>query len=588
MQRLAPYLARYRSRVVLASCCSALQKLFDLGPPILIGIGINLVSGGGPPALAATSLAATAGQIGLLGAITCAVWVLESIFERGAVKLWTNLAQDIQHDLRVETYAHVQRLQLERIEDDNVGRINAVLGESIQQIGNLIRNDLDQLVQLAASMSIVSVFFILLVPSLAWTALVPLPIILLATLYFHNRVGPLYEEVGREAGRLSAQVIGNLGGIPTIRSFNREGYELERVTASSVRYRQSSREATAWYSAYKPSIRMAVLIGYAGTVVAGARQVLTGALTPGTYALSQFLIQRFLWPFVFVGKIMDELQKSAAAMVAVGALLDAPVEAPGGTGTLPPGAVRGEIRFTGVTFAYASGTTVLEDFTLHLPAGSMSAIVGSTGVGKTTLAKLLLRFYDWGEGSILLDGRDLRTLHTDDLRRAIGLVAQEPFLFDGSVFENIVYGDRGASPTQVENAARLAGAHEFIVSLPKGYHSRVGERGVMLSGGQRQRICFARALLKDPPILILDEATSSVDNETEAAMQSSLQKISGQRTVLIISHRLSTVRKAHRIYVLGPRGRILESGTHDELLAKSGQYWLFWQIQSGKFGEPAA
>lgn len=585
--RLWSFSERYRGRLVAACTCSVINKLFDLAPPLLIGAGLSLVtrSAGGLTAVGAS--AGALASITSLGVATCVVWVLESLFERAAILLWSRLAVDIQHDLRTEGFIQVESLEMRRLEQDHVGRISSALDSGIGQIGFFFREGVHQLIQLGVTVVALSAYFIVFAPTLAAPALLPIPVILWATLFFHQRVGPLYQQANREAGRLNARLVSALGGIQTIRSSNAEESEAHAFEAASLRTASCDRQTAALLANYRPSIRMAVLGGFLGALTLGGRQVIAGRLDPGVYAMSQFLIQRFLWPFAAIGTVMDELQKTASAVVALFDLLDAPCEAPGGSLKLAPRAVRGEILFEAVGFGYAPGRPVLDRFSLRLPAGETSAIVGGTGVGKTTVAKLLLRFYDWQEGRILLDGHDLRGLDTRAVRDVIGLVGQEPFLFDSSIHDNIAYGRPGVSRAQVEHAASLAGARPFIDQLPEGFETTVGERGAMLSGGQRQRICLARVLVRDPPVLVLDEATSSVDNETEAVIQRSLEVFGAGRTVIVISHRLSTVRGADCIYVMGEGGRIIEQGTHDDLIGRQATYHRLWQIQTGLAGNVA-
>jgi ATP-binding cassette subfamily B protein len=293
-----------------------------------------------------------------------------------------------------------------------------------------------------------------------------------------------------------------------------------------------------------------------------------------------FITQRLLWPLTNLGNTLDQYQRAMASTNRVMNLLDTPIAIRPGTMPLPIATVKGEVQFEQITFAYGDYHPVIEQLSLDIPAGKTIAIVGSTGSGKSTLVKLLLRFYEVQRGRITVDGRDICELNLQDLRRCIGWVSQDVFLFHGTVAENIAYGSFDASPTKIVQAAKLAEAHEFITRLPNGYDTIGGERGQKLSGGQRQRLAIARALLKDPPILILDEATSAVDNETEAAIQRSLEYITQNRTTIAIAHRLSTIRHADRIYVM-EFGKLVEQGTHEELLAQNGIYAHLWRIQSG-------
>ena len=404
---------------------------------------------------------------------------------------------------------------------------------------------------------------------------------MMGAIAFQKYLAPRYAEVRERVGLLNGRLANNLTGIATIKSYTSEAYEIQRVGQDSEAYRQSNRRAIALSSAFIPLIRILILIGFTATLLYGGLEAVAGNLAVGTYSVLVFMTQRLLWPLTRLGETLDQYRRAMASINRVMDLLDTPVAIRTGDYRLPVSNVRGDIVFEDVTFAYHNRLPVVEHLTLKVPAGKTTAIVGATGSGKSTLVKLLLRFYEISDGQITLDGHDLRQLHLDDLRRAIGLVSQDVFLFHGTVAENIVYGSFSATPTEIEQAAKLAEAHEFIQQLPQGYDTIVGERGQKLSGGQRQRLAIARALLKDPPILILDEATSAVDNETEAAIQRSLEKITCDRTTIAIAHRLSTVRNAHCIYVMD-QGQLAEWGTHEALLARDGIYANLWRVQMGE------
>jgi ATP-binding cassette subfamily B protein len=372
----------------------------------------------------------------------------------------------------------------------------------------------------------------------------------------------------------------NLSGITTIKSFTTEAYEIERLRIESENYRQSNRSAIAFSAAFIPIIRMIILAGFNGILLYGGMSVINGNLAVGTYSVLVFLTQRLLWPLTRLGQTLDLYQRAMASINRVMDLLDTPINIRSGSLSLPTSNIKGEIKLNNITFAYNERQPVVENLSLNIPAGDTIAIVGSTGSGKSTLVKLLLRFYELHSGTITLDGIDIREINLTDLRKSIGLVSQDVFLFHGTVKENIAYGNNTATESQIIEAALIAEAHEFILNLPQGYETIVGERGQKLSGGQRQRIAIARAVLKNPPILILDEATSAVDNETEAAIARSLEKITQNRTTIAIAHRLSTIRHADCIYVL-EYGKIVERGTHEELVAKEGVYNNLWQVQTG-------
>jgi ATP-binding cassette subfamily B protein len=315
-----------------------------------------------------------------------------------------------------------------------------------------------------------------------------------------------------------------LGGIATIKSFTAEAHELARVTEGSDDYRLANRDAIALSSAFVPLIRMVIMSGFIAILVFGGRLTLDGQLAVGTYSVLIFITQRLLWPLTRLGDTLDLYQRAMASTDRVLDLLDTHARIPSGETPLPTKDVSGEIKLDNVCFEYKNSEhqSVIRELSLHMPAGETIGIVGSTGAGKTTLVKLLLRFYDVQSGRITLDGHDLRDLQLADLRRAVGFVSQDVYLFHGTVRENIAYGTFDATDDQIVEAAKIAEDHDLIMELPKGYDTIVGERGQKLSGGQRQRVSIARAVLKDPPVLILDEATSSVDNETEALNQRSL------------------------------------------------------------------
>ncbi|MDX1381625.1 MAG: ABC transporter ATP-binding protein, partial [Xanthomonadales bacterium] len=359
-----------------------------------------------------------------------------------------------------------------------------------------------------------------------------------------------------------------------------EHAETEALRADSEAYLEANRRAIRVSSAFIPVIRMAILAGFVATLVYGGKLTLDGELVAGAYGVLVFLTQRLLWPLTRLAETVDLYERAMASARRILNLIETPDAIESGGRPLPPEQVSGELRFEHVSFSYPSRPGVLSDIDLVVQPGQTVAFVGQTGSGKSTLVKLLLRFYEPTEGRILLDGVPLHEFDLDDLRRAIGLVSQDTFLFHGSARENIVYGRPDASDEEVVNAAVAAEADSFVRALPDGYDTLVGERGQKLSGGQRQRISIARVVLKDPPVLVLDEATSAVDNETEAMIQRSLARVAEGRTTLVIAHRLSTIVDADVIHVLDG-GRIVESGHHDDLLSAGGVYANLWEVQTG-------
>jgi len=587
LQRLLRYARRYRTQIWQASLCSVLNKTFDLAPPVLIGLAVDVVVKQQDSWIAAWGIPSVRGQFLVLTLLTLVIWGLESLFEYAYDVLWRNLAQAIQQDLRMEAYAHLQGLDLAYFEDRSSGRLLAILNDDINQLERFLDRGANEVLQVITTVILIGGAFFWLAPGVAGWAMVPMPLIVWGAIAFQHRLAPRYAEVRERVALLNERLVNNLSGMMTIKSFTAEAYEIERVRADSQAYRRSNQRAIALSALFIPLIRILILFAFTATLVYGGLATVAGSLAVGTYSVLVFLTQRLLWPLTRLGETLDQYQRAMASTERVLDLLATPQALCPGQQRLPLDQVRGQIGFEQVGFAYPHRPGVLHQISFTVPAGQTVAIVGSTGSGKSTLVKLLLRFYEVDQGRITVDGQDIRDVYPQDLRRAIGLVSQEVFLFHGTVAENIAYGSFGASPEEIRWAAQMAEADGFIQRLPQGYDTVVGERGQKLSGGQRQRLAIARAILKDPPILVLDEATSAVDNETEAAIQRSLEKITQNRTTLVIAHRLSTVRHAHRIYVM-EQGELVEAGSHAELLAQAGVYASLWRIQMGGHPTPLA
>jgi len=574
------YSRKYRREVWLASTCSVLNKVFDLAPPVLIGLAVDVVVKQQDSWIAGLGITGIRSQFLVLTLLTIVTWGLESTFQYAYSVLWRNLAQTMQRDLRIEAYSHLQDLELAYFEDRSTGGLMSVLNDDINQLERFLDVGANEVLQVVTTIILIGTAFLVLAPSVAWMAILPMPFIVWGAIAFQNLLAPRYADVRERVSILNSRLSNNLSGILTIKSFTAEGYETERVREESEAYRLSNRRAIAFSAAYIPLIRILILIAFTATLIFGGLMAVEGELAVGTYSVLVFLTQRLLWPLTRLGDTLDQYQRAMASTHRVMDLLDTPIRLHPGQRRLPVSNVRGEVRFEDVTFAYGGHSSVVEHLTLKIPAGHTVAIVGATGSGKSTLVKLLLRLYEVNEGRITLDDLDVRELAPQDLRQAIGLVSQDVFLFHGTVAENIAYGTFEAEQSAIEKAARIAEAHDFIAQLPNGYATVVGERGQKLSGGQRQRLAIARAILKNPPILVLDEATSAVDNETEAAIQRSLDKITQNRTTIAIAHRLSTIRNADRIYVM-ERGQLVEWGTHEELLDRQGLYAGLWRVQMG-------
>jgi ATP-binding cassette subfamily B protein len=562
-----------------ASTYSVLNKITDIAPEILIGGAVDVVVRRERSWLTNFGVVDTRSQILVLGALTLVVWGLESLFEYLNSVDWRNLAQTLQHELRVDAYRHVQGLDMAYFEDQSTGGLMAILNDDVNQLERFLDVGANDVIQTITSVAGVGVVFFILSPTIAMLSFIPIPFIVWGSIRFTRRMAARYRRVRDQAGDLGGLLQNNLGGISTIKAFTAERREIHRVAAESESYREANRHAIRLSSAFVPVIRVGILTGFLVTLLFGGFRVLDGTLEVAAYSVLIFLTQRLLWPLTSLGQTLDLYQRSMASTARIMDLLDTVSTMQDGHHTLEH--PKGHVQIENVSFAYVPGHPVLHDVSIEIPAGHTVALVGSTGSGKTTLSKLLMRFADVDRGSITVDGLDVRALTLDSLRGSIGLVGQDVFLFHGTVAENIAYGRPSATRDQIVEAAVVAEAHGFIADLPDGYDTVVGERGQKLSGGQRQRISIARAILRDPAILILDEATSAVDNETEAAIQRSLARITHHRTVLVIAHRLSTIRHADQVHVL-EGGRVRESGTHDVLVALDGIYAALWRVQTGE------
>jgi ATP-binding cassette subfamily B protein len=580
LRRLLRYGRRYRRQVWLASLCSVLNKLFDLAPPALIGLAVDVVVQQQDSLIARWGIESIRGQFIALTVLTIVVWGLESIFEYAYDVLWRNLAQSVQKDLRVDAYSHLQDLDLAFFEERSTGQLMAVLNDDINQLERFLDRGANEVLQVITTVILIGGAFFVLAPRVAWLAMLPMPFIIWGAIAFQRLLGPRYADVRERVSLLNSRLANNISGIMTIKSFTAENYEIHRIREESEAYRLSNRRAITLSALFIPLIRILILVGFTATLLYGGLETVAGNMAVGTYSVLVFLTQRLLWPLTRLGETLDQYQRAMASTNRVMNLLDTPITLHPGSQRLPVSNIQGNIVFEDITFAYTDRAPVVEHLTLKVPAGQTIAIVGSTGSGKSTLVKLLLRLYEVHQGRITLDGMDLRQLNLADLRQGIGLVSQDVFLFHGTVADNIAYGTFAASRGEIVQAATIAEAHGFIQQLPQGYDTIVGERGQKLSGGQRQRLAIARAVLKNPPILILDEATSAVDNDTEAAIQRSLEKITQNRTTIAIAHRLSTVRHADRIYVM-EFGQLVEWGTHEALLERDGIYAHLWRVQMG-------
>ena len=570
----------YRVRFIAAVIASVVNKVADVVPELLIGAAVDVViRGQNPWAADVLGVESRYAQLAWLAAINIIVWMIESGSEYVAAVLWRGLAQGVQHDLRVEAYDHAQHLDLTWHESRAAGATVATLNDDVNQLERLLDVGLPSILQTTLNVILVGAVFAASSLTLLIVAFLPIPLIVLGSLVFQRRLEPLYARVRQAVADLSGALSANLAGVSTIKAFTAEDRERGRIEGYSSAYREANVRAIRSSAAFVPLVRMAILAGFTCTLLIGGWSVLDGEVEVGLYTVLVFMTQRLLWPLTDIAEVLDLYQRGRASTARILELLAVPITVHAGTRAVPR-PVRGGLELRGVRAGYGDGPDVLHGVDLVIPAGQTHAIVGATGSGKSTLLRLLLRFDDPRSGEVLLDGIDVRDLDWDSLRGSMGYVAQDVYMFAGTIAENIAYGRPDASHEQIIGAARDAAAMEFIDALPDGLDTWVGERGVTLSGGQRQRLALTRALLRDPAVVVLDEATSAVDNETEAAIQRALGVAAAERTTVVVAHRLSTVRHADRIWVLD-QGVVREAGTHDELVASDGAYAALWRVQTG-------
>ena len=580
ISRLLAHTKNHRSTMWLATLFSILNKIFDLAPPLLIGAAVDVVVKREESALSDFGYSDPKEQLILLSILTIIIWVFESLFEYIYGVLWRNLAQTVQHELRLDAYSHIQNLEMEWFGEQSKGELMSILNDDINQLERFLDKGANEILQVSTTVVIIGAIFLYISPTIALYSICAIPFIVIGSFMFQSRIAPRYTKVRKEVGLLNALLSNNLSGISTIKSFTTEELEIERVRKASQAYREANRDAIKLSAAFVPLIRMAILVGFTGTLLHGGLITLEGKMAIASYSVMIFMMQRLLWPLTRLGETFDLYQRAMVSTTRVLNLLETEIRIEEGSESLDLSQVKGKINFEKVSFSYPGRELVVDDFDLGIKPGSTQAIVGPTGSGKTTLIRLLLRFHVPNSGSIFLDGKEISKINLKDLRSSISLVTQTITLFPGTVLQNIAYGNREYSKSQIVNAAKVAEIHDFVESLPDGYNTQIGEGGHKLSGGQRQRISIARAVLKDAPILVLDEATSSVDNETEEALQKSLDFISKNRTTIVIAHRLSTIRHSDSIIVLDG-GKVVEAGNHDELISNKSNYYRLWNVQTG-------
>ncbi|SIR03451.1 ATP-binding cassette, subfamily B [Haladaptatus litoreus] len=496
----------------------------------------------------------------------------------------------VKHEVRTETYQWMQRLDMEFFDDHKTGELMSILNNDTNRLELFLDNMMGSAIQLVVLVIGIGAILFWRNPQLAVVTLAVIPIAALFTWWFMRRIEAFYADIRSSVGDLNTRLENNLAGVEVIKTAGTEEFEDERVRKASYKYFKRDWKALRMNFIYRPGLQLLTSIAFIATFIAGGLWLLSdrpilwfsGNFTSGDLVIFLLLTQRMVEPLTQMSEVVDRYEDAKASSRRIFGLMSIPPAITSSPDAVELDSVDGRVDYEHVDFAYEDdGERVLHDVTFTADPGETVGLVGPTGAGKSTICKLLPRLYDVTGGEIRVDGTDVRDLTVESLREHIGYVGQDTFLFDGTVEENIRYGAFDAEEAEIIAAAKAAEAHEFVTNLPEGYDTRVGERGVKLSGGQRQRISIARTILADPELLVLDEATSAVDTETEMLIQRSLDKLTEDRTTFIIAHRLSTVKGADTIISVED-GEIVERGTHEELLGNDGLYADLWRVQAGE------
>ncbi len=574
--RLVPFVKPYKARIWVGLLTNGGARLFDLLPMVVIGLLVDQIAQAQDGVLGVSTR-----DFAFFGGAIFLTFIGLALFQTTSDYAWDSLAQKVRHDLRLRLYGHLQTLDTAYFEERQTGDMMAVVGQDVDNLENFLADATTSIVRLVVTFLGVFGFLLWLDWRLALLLFAPLPFAIFAVRFFATRVQPQYRRTRAAVGSMNSILEQNIQGMGVIQAYTAQGHQAKRIEAQSAEYRDAAMTAAQERARFVPMLYIIAGIAYGGLIGVGGWMVLAGiGPSIGDFVAFMLFATRLIMPLFILGMLFNQIQRSEASAKRIMDLLDTQpriqdkpdaIEQPRPT----------SIRFDDVHFGYPERPNVLNGIRFDVQQGRVLGIVGHTGAGKSTILKLLLRYYAPNEGHVRLDENDLEDVQLDSFRRHIGYVSQEPFLFTGTVRENITLGKPDATDSEVEDAARVAGAAEFIDDLPDGYDTVVGERGLKLSGGQRQRISLARAVLRDPAVLILDEATSAVDTRTEELIQQNLHAYRSGRITIAVAHRLSTIRHADEILVMVD-GCVVERGSHDALVEAGGVYGDLWNVQSGQ------
>ncbi len=564
--------------VFFASLCSTLNKICDIIPEVLVGMAIDVIVNPQRSILLKIGIQDPFNQLCFVGMLIAISWIFESITEYFSLISWRHLALVMQHQLRLQAYNRLQHADVSYVSSQKTGDMLQVVYDDINHFENFISKGPNEIIQLLVNTLTLGIIFFYVSPRLALITFIPIPIVMVLVFFFKRKLAQLYARSKAMSNLLANHMIHRLQGMTTIKSYVTQDYELHLLEKRSALYSKAQHDSHYFNALYIPIMRLVIMTGFITTLIYGGMLVLQGTVPISWYAVLVFLMQRLLWPLTTLTIIIDTYQQGISSLSKILQLLAYKVTLIKCTKSLIVDHIMGSVTFEHVFFEYQCETPVLKDINFNIKPKTLVAFVGTTGSGKSTIVNLLLRFYDPTSGSIFIDEKNIKIYDLSNLRQLIGLVSQDIYMVDGSVFDNIVYGSFDASYDDVIVAAKLAQAHDFILQLPQGYDTKIEELGKNLSGGQRQRIAIARALLKKSPILVFDEATSAVDNETQALLEKVIHDLKNQHTIIIIAHNLAVVRNANIIHVLD-KGVIVESGSHEELLSNKGLYFRLYGLQ---------